>query len=146
MANQLREAATRKNTWAVRLFVNGESFGIWDVKTGGEVDSEESKYSPGGMLPTIVLGGKKITGNVTLNRFYDLIDDHSRINTLIKASGSGKIIISQRPMDPDGNEFGASITYIGKLKRTNPPETDGNSGDAALIEVECTIAGEPSAI
>lgn len=146
MPSPVRDAGTRQDTWVIRLHLDGVSFGIWDKKTGGEVDSDDIKYYPGGMVPPIMLGGKVTTGNVTLQRLYDRVDDHGKINTLIQAAGRGKITVSQRPMDQDGNEVGRSITYTGLLKKVSPPDTDSESTTAALYEIECTINGSPSAV
>jgi hypothetical protein len=142
----VRNAGTRQDTWVIRLTVNGESFGIWDKKSGGAVDSEDTKYYPGGMAQQIPLGGRKTTDNVTLSRLYDRHDDHDRINTLLNAAGKGSVTISQRPMDPDGNEYGRPLIYTGKLKRVNPPDTDSESSGAALIEIEASISGYPAAV
>jgi hypothetical protein len=146
MASPVRDAGTRQDTWVIRLHVDGIPFGIWDKKDGGEVDSDDIKYYPGGIVPRIKLCGMVTTGNVTLQRLYDRIDDHGKINTLIIGAGKAKIIVSQKPMDPDGNEIGKSITYTGKLKRVTPPATDSESTTAALYEIECTINGTPSAV
>jgi len=143
---EIRDAGTRQDTWVIRVHLNGVSFGVWDKKTGGELDSDDIKYYPGGMVPPIMLGGKKTTGNVTLQRNYDRIDDHGKINTLLAAVSSGKVTISQRPMDVDGHEIGSSIIYTGKLKRVNVPDTDSESQTASLYEIEVTINGYPSAV
>lgn len=142
---ELRQAGTRQDTWVIRLTINGVSFGVWDKKTGGEIDSDDIKYYPGGMAPPIMLGGKVTTGNVTLQRLYDRIDDHGKISTLINAAGRGTITISQKPMDIDGNEGGGrAIVYTGVLKRVSPPDIDSESTTAALYEIEATINGKPS--
>jgi len=146
MATPLRDAGTRQDTWIITVHLDGVSFGIWDKKTGGEVDSDDIKYYPGGMLPPIMLGGKVTTGNVTLQRLYDRIDDHGKINTLMAAAGRGNVTVAQRPMDPDGNPVGKAITYTGVLKRVSPPDTDSESTTAALYEIEATINGTPSAV
>lgn len=142
----LRNASTRQDTWVLRLTVDGESFGIWDKKNGGEVDSEDTKYYPGAMAKQISLGGRKTTGNVTLQRLYDRVDDHDRINTLLAASGKGVATVTQRPMDPDGIEYGRPIVYQGKLKKVAPPDVDSESSSAAIYEVEISINGYPSAV
>jgi hypothetical protein len=142
----LRNAGTRQDTWVLRLTVDGESFGVWDKKTGGEVDSEDNKYYPGAMAQQVSLGGRKTTGNVTIQRLYDRIDDHDRINTLLAASGRGTVTLSQRPMTPDGVEYGRPIVYQGKLKKTQPPDVDSESSTAALVELELSISGYPSAV
>jgi hypothetical protein len=146
MASPVRDAGTRQDTWVIRVHLDGVPFGVWDKKDGGEVDSDDIKYYPGGMVPPIMLGGKVTTGNVTLQRLYDRIDDHGKINTLIQGAGRANITVSQRPMDPDGNEIGRSIVYTGKLKRVTPPATDSESTTAALYEIEATINGSPSAV
>lgn len=142
----IRNTPTRQDTWVIRAVLNGTPLGIWDKKTGGEIDSEDTKYYPGGMLPPIMLTGRRTTGNVTLQRLYDRIDDHDKINTLLTAAGRGDMSITQRPMDPDGHEYGKSITYTGKLKRVQVPEVDSESSTAAMVEIEVTIDGFPSSI
>lgn len=141
-----RDAGTRQNTWVIRLVVNGKNYGIWDAKSGGEIDSNELKYPPGGMQPPISLGGDKLVGNVVVSRIYDRVDDGSKLNELMAAAGRGRTTLTQRAMDPDGNEFGQSITYVGTLKRVSPPDTDSKSNDEARIECEITVEGYPAAV
>lgn len=141
-----RNAPTRQDTWAIRCSLNGNTLGVWDKKTGGAVDSDDGKYYPGDMAEPLAIGGRKTTDNVTLQRFYDLHDDHDKINLLFNAAGRGNMVISQRPLDQDGNPYGKPIIYHGKLKRVLPPETDSESGTVALIEIEVTINGFPSAV
>lgn len=142
----VRDAGTRQDTFVVRLTINGESFGIWDKLDGGDLDSEATTYYPGAMKDQQDLGGRPTTQNVTLQRLYDRVDDHDRINTLFAAAGKGKVTITQRPMDTDGNEYGRSITWNGRLKRVKPPTVDSESSSAALYEIEITVRGKPVAI
>jgi len=142
----VRDSGTRQDTWVVRLTVAGESFGVWDKKTGGAVDSDDQKYYPGAMAEQISLGGRKTTDNVTLQRLYDRDDDHARINTLLRAAGKANCTVTQRPMDQEGNEYGRSITYRGKVKRVAVPDVDSESSSAALVEVEISINGFPEAV
>lgn len=141
-----RNNPTRQDTWTITLSINGVNYGIWDKKSGGAVDSDDGKYYPGGMVPPIALGGKKTTDNVTLSRFYDLYDDHGKINTILAAAGKGNAVVSQRPMDPEGNPFGKAIVYHGKLKRVAPPETDSEGTSVAMLEVEVVVNGYPAAV
>jgi hypothetical protein len=147
-AGALRTAGTRQDTWIIRCVLKNATggtvnLGIWDKKTGGELDSDDIKYYPGGMVPPISLGGKKTTGNVTLQRLYDRHDDHDRIMSMLNAVGKGQMTISQKPMDPDGHEYGKAIQYVGTLKRVTVPETDSESTTAAMLEIEIGIAGYP---
>src|SRR5215831_13367164 len=111
-----RQNGTRQDMWVVRLIVQGNSFGIWDKKTGGELDSDEVKYYPGGMNKAVSLGGRQLPGNITLQRLYDRVDDHQKIQTLLQTVGKGNISVSQRPMDFDGNGVGKTIHWTGRLK------------------------------
>jgi hypothetical protein len=146
MAVSNRTSGARQDTWIITMHLNGQPFGIWDKKTGGEIDSDDNKYYPGGMQPPLVIGGRRTTGNVTLQRIYDRIDDHGKINTLLAAAGrGGKVDIGQRPLDQDGNGSYKAITYTGILKRVQVPEVDSESSTAAMVEIEVSIDGYPSA-
>ena len=46
-------APTREDTWLVTCTVAGRALGVFDGFSGGEIDSEEALYSPGGMAAEI---------------------------------------------------------------------------------------------
>ena len=145
MAAGPRVKPTREDTWKITLTVNGDEFGVWDKKTGGDVDSDEVKYYPGNMLPPISLGGRRTVANVILQREYDLDDDHVKINTLLNLVGSGKVEVVQQPLDVDGlPKTYKGITYLGTLKRVLIPPVDSEATGASLIEVEITVDGYPT--
>ena len=140
---------TRADTWFVTVTLNGQALGeginaAWDVKEGGDVDSAELTYKPGGMADPISLGGSRNVNNVTLRRGYRLARDHAHSQRLINQAGRGKIVITQQPLDRDGVAYGVPITYKGILKRVKFPDHDSNSNDAALVEIEVTISGMPT--
>lgn len=114
--------------------------GIWDTMSGGEVDSEETKYRPGGMGDEITLGGMRSVGNVTVSRLYDLSRDHSRIGTLLRWAGKANATVSKQPLTVNKVAFGKPIVYTGKLKAVTPPEHDSNSNDAGMLEMEISSA------
>lgn len=138
------EGATRADTWAVSLFIEGIDFGLFDVKEGGDVDSEETKYKPGGMRPPVTLGGSRTTENVTIRRNYRLGRDHIESDRLFNWAGNANCEVHQQPLDHDGNAWGKPIIYRGKLKRFSPPDHDSNSNDAAMLEIEISIDGYPT--
>jgi len=142
----VREAGTRQDTFAVRLTLDGTSFGIWDKKTGGEIDSDAVMYKPGAMLPQQNLGGSRTSGNLTLQRVYDRFDDHAKINTLLGAVGRGEVVVTQNPMDEDGNEMAKGVTWHGTLKRVAVPDVDSESTTAAMIEIEVVVKGYPASL
>ena len=132
---------SRQDQYAVTMTVDGQDFGIWDKLTGGEIDSEETKYKPGGMGASVSLGGSTEVGNLTISRLYLLARDHERIHWLIGRAGKGDVVINRQPLDVDGNAYGRPLVYTGVLKTVTPPEVDSESSDAALLECEVTPAG-----
>jgi hypothetical protein len=134
-------APTREDTWLITASVDGVDLGVFDSKSGGELDSEESKYRPGGMAAEISLGGTRTIGNVTLSRYCDRLRDWPRIKWLHSRIGKGRVSIGITPLDPNGARGGAPLVYTGTLKAVTPPEVDSTGTDAAQIELECTIDG-----
>jgi hypothetical protein len=134
-------APTREDTWLIALSVDGVALGVFDSSSGGELDSEESKYKPGGMAAEISLGGSRMIGNVTLSRYCDRLRDWPRIKWLHSRVGVGRVSIGVTPLDGNGVRGGEPIVYGGTLKTVTPPEIDSTGTDAAQLELECTIDG-----
>jgi hypothetical protein len=137
---------SRQDQFAITLQVGTTSWGFWDKKTGGELDSDEVKYYPGATDQSVSLGGRLVPGNVTLQRLYDRKDDHPKIGSLLNAVGKQTAVVTQRPLDPDGNPFGNRIVWNGTLKRVLVPDVDSEATSAALLEVEITVAGKPASV
>lgn len=121
--------------------VDGRQLGVFDTFAGGEIDSDEIRYRPGGMGAPISLGGPVNVNNVTIGRAYDLQIDGALINWLIGRVGKGTITVKKLPLDADGNAFGRPLTYTGKLKQVMPPAHDSNATDVAVIELEMVPTG-----
>lgn len=136
--------AMRADTWEWSVFVNGINMGVWDAKDGGEVDSDQQSYKPGGMAAPISLGGSKTVGNLTLRRNYRLGRDHPNSQRWIDWSGKANVRAVGQPLDHDGNAWGDPFTYNGTLKRVTFPTHDSMANDAAMIEIEVTVAGYPT--
>lgn len=131
----------RKDQWNTTVKVDGRNMGTFDVKTGGETDTDELTYKPGGMAPTISLGGMVTVAGVVVSRLYQLGRDHQTIHWLLSRVGVGQCVVNQQALDPDGNAYGTGLTVKGVLKRVTLPEVDSNSTDAAVIELEITPSG-----
>lgn len=116
----------------------------FDKLTGGAVDSEETKYKPGGMQPQISLGGSVTTDNVVVSRLYRLDRDIDIVNTLKGRVGKGNVIVKKQSLTVDGDAAGTPEVYQGKLKRIGFPEPDSESSSAALFEIEVSSAGIPT--
>lgn len=126
--------------YRVTVTIGGEDYGVFDTMTGGEIDSEETKYKPGGMAPQISLGGSVQVSNVTVGRLYDLGRDHVKVPTLRAGIGRADMIVTKQPLDVDGNVFGKPIIYTGKLKQMTLPDHNSEGSDASKIELEMSSA------
>ena len=131
----------RKDMFDVTVTVDGVKLGTWDVQTGGESDTDELTYKPGGMAPVVSLGGSITIGQVVISRLFDLQRDNPRIHWLLGRVGKGQVVVNKQPLDGDGNVYGKALVYKGVLKRVTPPEVDSTSTDAATVEMEITPAG-----
>jgi len=151
--------AARLDTWLVTLQVEHPhqpgkwiKYGIWDTRTGGEIDSEERLYYPGGMRPPYSLGGRITPGQLTLSRNYRLGRDHDGptgspgIQQLIDAAGVSRVRVSAQPMDRYKNVYGKPIVWNGTLKTVTLPEHNSEStSDPGMLELVCTIDNKPTA-
>jgi hypothetical protein len=141
---------TRQDTYRLTVLIedpgtgNMVNHGVWDKMSGGEIDSDDNKYYPGGMEPPVSLGGRRTVGNVTVSRLYRLARDHDKVHKMIHAVGRSDIVINKQPMDLNGNVYGHPLVYRGKLKRCTPPDVDSEGSSAGLIEIEATIDGFPT--
>jgi len=120
-------------------------FGIWDKRSGGELDSEETTYYPGNMSDRISLGGRVVPGNNTLQRLFAGDRDQRQLATLYKCVGKAAVTITEQPLDRDGNAYGNPIVWTGTLKKVASPNRDSESNNPALIEIEVSTEGRPTA-
>lgn len=134
-------APTREDTWLLTLSIDGRDFGLWDTFSGGEGDSEELKYSPGGMAAEISLGGRQTIGNVTVGRYLDRVRDWSQIKWLYARRGSGRGNLGVTPLTPAGERGGDPLVLTGTLKTVTLPDLDSTGTDTALVELEFTCDG-----
>lgn len=147
MAERPVRQDTRRTT--VTVFRPGTDIpiikGVWDKKTGGQVDSEETTYHPGGMADPISLGGRRNVENLTLSRLCKVGRDWAAIPSLMAAVGKAAVTVTDEVLDFDGNSIPgtSTLTYKGTLKRCTPPDTDSESSGPAMIEIEVTIDGYP---
>jgi hypothetical protein len=130
---------TREDTNYVSLSIDGRDMGWYQTMTGGEVDSEESLFFPGGGGARVSLGGRRIYGNITLGRNYDYARDHPLWGWLVSRVGAGDAAIGRQPVDVDGNVQGQPIVYRATLKTLTPGDIDANGTDPSDYEMEFTV-------
>lgn len=130
---------TRQDSYLVLAEVDGRPLGEWDTYSGGEVDSEESKYRPGGG-GEISLGGKRTIGNITISRYYDLLRDHPLYKWLEQVAGEVRGAVSWTPRNLRGQIAGDTVWKGGTFKRVEHSDMESDGGtDAAMLELEFTI-------
>ena len=144
----VRDAGTRADTWEIIVEMGTGSsmitLGIWDKKTGGDLDSDEVKYYPGGMAPVEALGGRLNPTNLTIQRIYDRVDDGAHVTQLLNAVGKGIMTVTQRALDLEGVGMPKRVIWTGILKRVRVPDVDSETTGAALIEIEITVNASPT--
>jgi hypothetical protein len=131
---------SRLDQYSVTVSLDGNSLGVFDKMTGGEIDSEETKYKPGAMGPQVSLGGSVTVNNVTVSRLYRLDRDKAIEATLKSRVGKGQVKVTKQSLDVDGNAFGTPLVYSGTFKQLTFPEPDSESSAAALVALEISSA------
>lgn len=132
----------RQDQFSIGVTVQGVNItGVWDKMTGGDVDSEETKYKPGAMGAPVSLGGVKTVNNVVVSRLYDPVRDNPLVAQLLPIVGRAAMSVSKQSLDSDGHTTGGSpLTYLGVLKNCTLPEPDSESSAAAMIQLELSSA------
>lgn len=108
----------------------------FDRFAGGDTNSDETKYRPGGMGAEVSLGGSISVANITVGRNFALGRDDVLLPQLRAAAGRKRASVTLVPLDADNNAFGAGETFVGVLQRVQGPQHDSNSTDAATLEME----------
>jgi hypothetical protein len=128
----------RNDQFKVTVSITGVTMDTdpWDTTTGGDTDSTETKYRPGGMAPEVSLGGSVSVANLVLTRNFMAGRDDTLIADLRSAAGKKPASVTIQPLDGDGNPFGTGETFKGILQRVRGPQPDSMSQDAAMIEME----------
>lgn len=133
-----------ESQYEVTLRINGDDYGVWDSFSGGGVDSEETKYRPGGMAAQISLGGSKSTENITLGRLFRADRDNLIVKQLNSLCGNGDCVVVKQMLTVDGAATGEPLTYAGTLKSCKAPDHNSESDDPGMIELEISAAGLPA--
>jgi hypothetical protein len=131
----------RQDTGRITVTIDGRDFGVFESKTGGSGDSEETKVRLGSMGPQVSLGGPQTMENVTLKKLFDLDGIGREVPWLMARRGKATAVVTVQPLDHDGNAHGQRTTYTGYLKQVTPPDVDAQSNDPAYLELEISTHG-----
>lgn len=120
------------------------NLGTWAKATGGDVDSTETKYRPGGGAEEITIGGAKSTSNVVVEKLCIVDVDGANIAKWMGWAGRAQCSVTFHFLTPNYSATGVSLTYQGQIKKVTPPQPDANAQGAGLITLELSVAGLPS--
>jgi hypothetical protein len=134
-------AGNRKDQSAITVTIDGADTGLWEKKTGGMIDSDDTKIYPGGRHAPESLGGKQLPENITCVRTFFLDRDLPKIKVWMNRAGKAAVVVKDQPLDADDNVFGNPLVQSGKLKSVSPPERDSEASDAAQITIEVSVDG-----
>jgi hypothetical protein len=136
---------SRLDQYDIEVSLDGRPLGTFDKMSGGNIDSEETKYKPGAMGPQISLGGSQTVSNVTVERLLRTDRDVALIPQLKARVGKGVITVSRQMLDVDGHPFGSPLVYQGILKQLTLPNPDSEGTGAGIYQLEVstvsTVAG-----
>lgn len=131
-------ATSREDQSRITVKVNDIDCGPFDRVSGRNLDSEESKYRPGGMAPELSLGGRQSNDNITVARMFNPDTDRALVGQLEPLRGKGSGVVTEQPLDLDRNPVGAPFVQTGTLKRVGLPDRNSMSNDPAMFELEFT--------
>jgi hypothetical protein len=135
---------SRVDQYDISVALDTTPLGTFDKMSGGQVDSEETKYKPGGMVPQVTLGGSVTVSNVTVERLFRLDRDLPLVPTLKSRVGKGLITVTKQSLDVDGHKYGNPIVYEGIMKQLTLPDPDSEGTGAALMQIEVSTVGQIS--
>jgi len=128
-----------------KLVVDGVDCGIWDAKTGGDVDSTEVKFRRGGRAGETSLGGPQTTSEVVLTRLNDLdAGDPALRKWLYARAGKARCKAIGLQLDRAGVASGEPETVNGSLKMVTSPPYDANASEASTWSVTISPEGIPA--
>lgn len=120
----------RSDQVLITLTIGEVDFGTWDAISGGDKDSDDLKYHPGGMAELLSLGGRATVGDITVSRLYDEAT-HDKIGAILDSVGKTLCVVTKQPLDEDRNAYGKPLVYSGRLKGTSPPDQDSDGTPSA---------------
>lgn len=139
----------REDQWLIHAQVDGVNFPStfsWTTMSGGDIEAQDTKTRPGGMLPEQSLGGPTTRSDCTVERNYNSAL-HAYIVQLENAAGRATGRVSYTPLDANGNPSGGTVTLHGLLKGVKPPDKNANNTGAAFLALtfSCQVAASISA-
>jgi hypothetical protein len=114
----------------------------WQSFTGGDVEASSKQATPGGVMPSVSLGGVPKRTQITVTHVYGASysgrDTHSvdhYVYDLDNVCGFALMTVSTTPLDDDTNPCGDTMTYTGTLIKVQRPAWDVESATVAKLSL-----------
>lgn len=117
----------------------------WASLEGGDLESEDVKTRPGGMVGQVNLGGPTTRTDATVMRPYTK-ELHPYVVALENIAGQGTMHVTYSILDANGNVIGPTVTITGILKNVTRPNFDSNASGVAMLSLVmgCDVASSIS--
>ena len=108
----------------------------WATLEGGDLESEDTKTRPGGMLPQVNLGGPTTRTDCTVTRPYTA-EIHPFLTQLEALAGQGIVNVKFTVLQGNATTFpnGTTVTMQGILKNVTRPNFDANASGTAMLSL-----------
>jgi hypothetical protein len=127
------------------LAVNLPYVKSWATLEGGDIESEDVKTRPGGMVGQVNLGGPSTRTDCTVQRPYTK-EIHPYIVQLDNVAGRSAMKVTYSILGPTAAVIGPTVTLTGILKNVMRPNFDSNASGVAMLGLVmgCDVAAHIS--
>ena len=126
-----------QSAYHVTVTVDGTPIGAFDSRTGGETTSEiTSKHTAEGLK---LRPGRATHGDLTVTRDFERERDHDLARRLEKRVGKGEVVVSEQPLDDDGNVWGRPKVWTGRLQGVNTGDANTDSDEGRELELTVSV-------
>lgn len=121
----------------ITVVIDGEPWGTFDSRSGGETTADITKHRPGGMGTEKAYPSLPTTGDVTVGRVYERERDVAKVAAVRHRTGRAAMSITEQPLDADGIPWGSPTTWTGLLSSVTDGDADSTSNDVRMLELVC---------
>jgi hypothetical protein len=105
----------------------------WRTSERPEYTAETREEYDGGDPNPVVIAGRPTLGDLPVTRAYDPRRDQELLRRIHRRVGRAHFTVSVQDTDADDYPVGQPFVYQAVLRAVNPPNTDRNGTDTAMI-------------
>lgn len=126
-----------QHDYRVTVAIDGKDIGVFDSRTGGEIEADVQRKNTG--TGPKLYPARAVPGDVTVVRGYERERDHELSRHLATRCGKAQMVVSEQPLDEDGNAWGRPKVFTGLLRTVNTGDVDADSEDPRDLELTMTV-------